>query len=244
MLKIFVMPSYRFILFLFFISSFMACESSEEIEPAIIIAENIGLFASGEIREKDQVEFTPFLIDMKGDGNEFTQLIWYTSVALTEFGATSFISAFPSERDADTPRFGLQFWPPELSDQLWTAASLEDFFVPGSTFSFGRGVGKVDVFLQFPIGGPYDVEASRSSYLAAPQGSLTILSIEDYDYPTDPFSGDREYGKLVRCTFSGQLGRYDYEADMADGKNDFFETDEVVELENGEVLFYAKDWAK
>jgi hypothetical protein len=98
----------------------------------------------------------------------------------------------------------------------------------------------VDLLLHLPIGGPYDGRPSRPSYLANPEGALIITAIEDYNYPSRTLNGLRSYGKLIRCTFAGQLGRYDSLADQADGDPNFFQPDEVVELQNGEAVFYVE----
>lgn len=231
---------YRFSFLAFVTSLFISCQSTEEVIP-VITSEDSGLYASGSFLEAGQSEPTSFHIDMSGDAGDFSQTFWHGNVTSSELGATYILSAFPSERVTFTPRFGLQFWSSNLpADRAWTADELNDFFAPGTTFNFGRGIGKVEVSLLLPIGGPYDLRASRPSYLANPQGTLTVTAIEDYDYPTYRF-GRHSYGKLIRCTFSGELGRYDYEADVADGMIKFFQTDEVVEILEGEVLFYVEE---
>lgn len=140
--------------------------------------------------------------------------------------------------------YRLQFWAPDFPvDRLWNPSEIEQFFALGRTFTFGSGVGKVDIGIALPRREPFDVELSRPTYLAAPEGELIVENIEDYDYPVYSIFfqlNQRSYGKLVECSFSGQIGRYDGLADQADGDPSFYQTDEVVELSNGKVIFYLE----
>ena len=234
------MSSFRYLILTIIIFSLVSCRPSDDVKP-ILTSESTGLFAAGEIREEGQEDFSEFRIDHSNDSGRFTQTFWHGNVAASEFGTTFILNSFPSEEVTFTPLFGLRFWSDDLpNDRTWTALELEDFFAPGKTFDFGEGLGKVDVLLQLPLDTQDDFRASRSSYLPSPQGTLTVTEINDYDYPSYRFSSRQSYGKLIRCTFSGELGRYDREADQADGMINFFLTNEVVELRNGEVLFYVE----
>lgn len=224
------------------IGLFNACGPSEDITLNIIKQEDTGLYVAGEIREAGQSECSDFRINFDGETDLLDKTFWHGTVSAGELSATYILGNYATETTGTKPLFGLQFWSDNLpANRPWTDDELANFFAPGTTFSFGRGPGHVEVLLKLPVGGgPYDFEASRPSYLADPQGTLTITELEDYDYPTFSTISERSYGKLVRCTFSGQLGRYNLEADQADGNPSVFLTDEIVELRNCELLFYVE----
>ena len=217
-----------------------SCEKNNDFNPTII-NEKTNVFASGELREAGQNSFAPFRIEIGKTNEELEYIFWHGDFSEGELGGTLIAGAYPTELWNTTPLFGLQFWSDVLpGNRNWTSAELDTFFAPGTTFAFGQGPGKVELFLHLPIGGPYDGKPSRPSFLASPQGSLTITAIEDYDFFINPYSNGHSYGKLIRCTFAGQLGRYNSLADQADGNPNFFQTDEVVELQNGEAVFYVE----
>ena len=229
-----------FIIFLSLISILsIACEKQEAVIPEVI---NIGpdLFATGELRDAGEDNFTPFYIGIGDTDTELEHIFWQSYYSEGELGQTLIMGAYPLGQISTIPLFGLQFWSDQFpSDQDWTAEEMSDFFAPGNIFEFGHGPGKVELSLSLPIGGPYvSWGASKSSYLIDPVGSLTITSIEDFSYPIATLSSESRYGKIVRATFSGLIGRYDREADWSDGTNTFI-TDEVVELQDGEVVFYV-----
>jgi len=224
------------------ISLCYSCQTESDIEPNLLINNQTG-FVKGEIREPEQSSFTPFEIKIGRYENEdgYDAQFWQSDVSQGESGPTLIVGTYNAFYALSTvPVFGLQFWAEELpATRVWNAEELETFFAPGTNFEFGEGFGKVDLMMNLPIDNPAGVKASRSTFLATPQGHLTITAIEDLDYPVYGRTSERRYGKLVHCTFSGQIGRYDSLADQADGDPSFFQTDEVVEIENGEAVFYV-----
>lgn len=219
----------------------MGCQRSEEVS-FTISTEGLDIYVAGELKEPDQAEFTDFRIDFISENDVLGQTFWGSSISTGELGSTIILGNYASEAIPSRPIFGLQFWSDTLEDkEYWTSEELEDFFAPGKSFNFGQGVNHVELKILFPIGSEnFDAKASRPSYLMSPQGSLTITSLEDFNYPILRNNLDRSYGKLVKCTFSGQLGRYNLEADQADGDPSFFVTDEIIELRNCEALFYVE----
>lgn len=229
------------ILIIIFTCIFFACTPSEDIVPTVITI-NPEMYVSGEIKEEGQSDFKDFRINFNSDENlDLGKTFWHSTVSEGELSSTLILGNYPTDLWGGRKLFGLQFWSDNLpNDRAWTSEELEDFFNPGNTFNFGQGPGYVEVFLKMPIGGPYDFNASRPSYLENAQGSLTITNLENYDYPVFRTQADRSYGKLVYATFSGQLGRYDLAADQADGNPNLFLTDEVVELKDCELVFYVE----
>lgn len=224
--------------FVVLLGGLSACQPQENVL-SVVKVEDLGLFASGEIGAAGQANFSPFRIEMEENEENYTQLFWDSRPAQSIYDATYYVSLFPSDRKTSSWRFALQFFSDDLrlGNFTWSAADLEAFFPPGKTFGFGFGNNKVNVSLLLPHGGPtYDLRASRSTFLNEPEGELTIMSIEDFSYPLS--STDERHGKLIRCTFSGQIGRYDAAADPTNGTG-YFQTDEVMEIRNGEVLFWA-----
>ena len=235
-----MMPFNPYLFSVLFLTLLTSCQTSDDF---ISVLEKIdtGIYAAGVIREEGQSEFSNFRIDVGDVAGSLSYIFWLGDISQGTLGTTYILGAYPSELINSRPLFGLQFWSESLpDDRSWTKLELENFFSPGNSFSFGRGFGKVELLLQIPLEGPYFNKASRPSYLENPQGTLTIIELTDYDYETYYPVNGHSYGKLVRCTFSGQLGKYDHLADQADGDPDVFITDEVVELRNGEALFYVE----
>jgi hypothetical protein len=219
---------------------FVACQS-EEIAPVERETITEYGFAFGELPEPEQSQFTAFDIPFGKVDGDFGYVFWQGNALQGELGPTLIIGAYPTNLWSTRPLIGFQFWSDDPAGILtWTDEGMETFFAPGTTFEFGEGPGKVDLMLRLPIGGPYAPEVSKPSHLAAPQGQLTVQEIRDYDYPVLGRNSERIYGKWIRCTFSGQIGRYDSLADQMDGDPNFFQTDEVVELMNGEVEFFVR----
>lgn len=175
-------------------------------------------------------------------GEDRNHLFTGANYLIGELGATLIIAGGQSLYYLKN-QYVLQFWSDLLpGNQAWTAAELVDYFEPGKVFPFGEGVGKVDVGVHLPRRVPGDLKLSKASYLENPSGELIVETIEDYEYFLYGLypSTLKSYGKLISCSFSGTVGRYDNIADEADGNNDYFETDEVVELLNGKVTFYVE----
>jgi hypothetical protein len=235
------MKNYNLILLLSLISMLnVACEKEDKFVPEVQFSIESDLFASGELRETGEDDFAPFYIGIGDTNTEIGHIFWQSGFSEGQLGSTLIIGVYPTELITTTPLFGLQFWSDQFpTDQDWTAGEMSDFFAPGTTFEFGQGPDKVELSLLLPIGGPYAPGPSRSSYLVDPVGSLTVTSIEDFNYPIATRPGESRYGMIIRATFSGQIGRYDSLADQADGNPNVFITDEVVELQNGEVAFYV-----
>lgn len=200
-------------------------------------------FARGELREPGQPNFEPFRVDIGPAGDTLDYIFWQSDVSLGELGPTLLTGAYATDLITSRPIVGFQFWSDELpDDRLWTGPELEEFFAPGTTFDFGEGPGRVDVAVLLPLSATfldYDFLPSKPSYLADPQGTLTITGIEDIAYDPYLVVDDSRQGKLISCTFSGELGRYDGLADQADGYPGF-DTDEVVEVRNGEAVFFVR----
>ncbi len=226
----------RYLLF-FAVLWFTACQKSEEYVPQITKVEP-QVVMRGEIKEPGQSDFVSFELVTGAQNNDLAFWFWQGNVSNSELGGDTYIGGTYGIGHS-RPFWGVQFWTAVSSgDNRWSEAQIESFFQPGKHFPFGKGNGKVDLLLRLPFGGPYDPETSRPSHLANPEGMLTVIAIEPFDYPLNTNGNKHSYGKLVHCTFSGQLGRYDSLADQADGDPSFFQTDEVVELRNGELVFY------
>lgn len=221
---------------LFFVT---ACEQGELPQPHIS-EEKIDIGITGEIREPEQSTFSPFSVSLGWFNESEGFVFWQGDISEGELGTTLIMGAYGDL--SLRPMFGFQFWSADLpSDRDWTKEEVEILFAPGTSFPFGEGPGKVDFSLRLPIGGPFaELEPSKSSFLAAPEGTLIVIDTEDYNF-TD-HSGIpviNVKGKLIRCTIEGQVGRYDKFDDQADGMP-WFETNEVVEIANGEVVFYVE----
>jgi hypothetical protein len=219
-----------------------SCQHELEVQPEISATDETG-YVRGAIQEEGDQGFTDFEITIgrKGMDGLFDAPFWQGNVSQGELGPTLIVGAYNAFYTISSePFFGLQFWSASLpANREWNSEELDAFFSPGTTFEFGQGAGKVDLMLSLPIGNPTDINASRSSFLAEAEGSLSITKIEDFDYPVYSRTSERRYGKLVHCTFSGKIGKYDSLADQADGDPSFFQTDEEVEILNGEAVFYV-----
>ncbi|MCB0635616.1 MAG: hypothetical protein KDC54_03310 [Lewinella sp.] len=220
----------------------LACEQQEPLQP-IRLQGAVDLFLQGEIREPEQGAFSPFQVTLGRFNEEEGHVFWNGSFSAGALGTTLIMGAYGDQYWV-RPLFGFQFWPVHIPDgREMTREEVEAFFAPGTTFAFGQGEGKVDFALRLPVGGPFpDIEASRASFLENPGGQLTIVSLEDYTYQELWPLGKRTVsGKLIRCTLEGQIGRYDREAAEVDTIPwPGFLTDEVVEIINGECVFFVK----
>lgn len=234
-------------LFLFFTVFFISSCEQGEIATIILEEEQVDIFLKGQISEPEDSDFSDFSISLGLINETDGYLFWQNAVTERPFQkypfdgyhTTLIMGAYPSDDGTSQAYFGFQFWPEEaIPNQSMTKAQLEDFFAPGNSFTFGEGEGQVDVALRLPIGGPYaELRVSKSSFLDAPQGNLTIIEMEDYTY-TERIT-ETITGKLIRCTIEGQIGRYDISVDTSDGMP-WFETDEVVEVSNTECVFFVE----
>lgn len=139
------------------------------------------------------------------------------------------------------PRIELQFWPDNVGDdKVWQAEEVRDFFSVGNQYVLG---GEGGAYFHFSIllslnENPPDIETSQSRFLANPDGLLTITAVEEYSFTDIGAEMVPRAGLLVRCTFEAEVGRYDVEADQADGMPGF-RTDEVVEFREGEAAIFV-----
>ena len=119
------------------------------------------------------------------------------------------------------------------------STEFESYFQVGTTFSVGEEIGEVEVRLRLPDEFGVDLPASRSSFLLAPEGTLEIVAMEDYEYEAKVnFNQVILSGKIVEATFSATIGRYDLEMDELDGVPGYTTTDEV-QLQNFRVRFFV-----
>lgn len=226
---------------LFFVLS-MACSKAELAEE--VTGVRVELFAQGELKEPGQDDFQPFRVEVGRTPDSLQYIFWQSGVSLGALSLPTLITgAYLDQRPSKWPLVGFQFWSEELpADRLWTGSELETFFAPGTTFAFGEGPGRVDLAVLLPLSPTddgYDWQPSKSSFLDAPEGTMTITSVEDFEYYMLEDSSILRQGKLLHCTFGGEIGRYDLEADLDDGISGF-STDEVVEVRDGEAVFFLK----
>ncbi len=231
---------YRYLLFALTLSVF-ACEKTEQPKPATTVIEP-QVFIRGEIREPEQSDFVPFDITVGKKDEPLRFLFWGGYVSESELGGEVYIGGAYSSNVTGRPYWGLQLWQDVPSEKgVWTQEQIESIFEPGTVFPFGKGAGKVDLLLRVPLDSVYNSNnCSRPSYLADPEGALEVIGLEPLDYELFTIGNNHSYGMLVHCVFSGQLGRHDYIADGADGNPNFYQTDDVVELRNGELTFYIE----
>ena len=233
------MKTYLHCLFLLLLCS--ACHPTDELE--LLVEQDLTpLFVSGQIKGPDEAAFSDFRIDFSTIDALTQTSSWHGNVSEGELGSTYLFRHFDTSLPFISSDFGLQFWSATLpSDRDWTPEELDAFFSIGTQFDFGQGPGKVEISLHLPLGGPYQRELSRPSFLADPQGSLEIVSVSDYEYQLLLGGAvPRSFGKLIQARFSGQIGLYDQEADYWDGDTNFFQPDEVVELRDCELVFYLE----
>ncbi|MEM1215725.1 MAG: hypothetical protein AAGJ82_08585 [Bacteroidota bacterium] len=241
-MKNFTVVFYAIVLFVL-----SACEQAE-LSPVPLTEERVDIFLTEKLRSPGENDFTDFLIELDEAGED-GYLFWQGGVTQRPFNREPFDTFYTTlimgahlSGDGDQfELYGFQFWPTAATpDEVMSKASVEGFFAPGNRFSFGEGEGKVDVSLRLPIGGPYgELRPSKSSYLAAPEGELTITAMEDYTFTEKIGVTARTVtGKLVHYTLAGQLGYYDLSADTADGMP-WFETNEIVEITAAEGVFFV-----
>jgi hypothetical protein len=159
-------------------------------------------------------------------------------------GPTLLVGAYNANINAPVriePRIELQFWPDNVGeDQVWQADEVRAFFAAGNQYELG---GEVSTNFHFSLllplnGNTPDIETSQSRFLDSPNGLLTITATEDYNFTDIGAEMVPRMGLLVRCTFNADVGRYDVEADQADGMPSF-STDEVVEFTAGEAVIFV-----
>lgn len=134
------------------------------------------------------------------------------------------------------PAFALYFEVAFDADNL--AADFASTFYPGAVFEVGTELGQVDIAIRLPEATGNDLPPSRSSFLAAPQGTLEIISKEFYEYHLrSNFRPEIRSGSLLEARFSATVGRYDQEQDELDGVPGYTTTDEVF-LQDFQVRFF------
>ena len=203
-------------------------------------------YVTGEIRDIGHVDFQPFHIELGEEIMIFDStsqeesgytIFWENLIEETPQGFSILTGAYGNEMVGEF-LFALQFWPEALTTyRRPTEAEVEAFFQPGRSFPFG---GEVDVYLRLPIENPLMVWASRASYLYTPSGRLTIEEMEDLEYQLTGWPRKLVRGKRIRCTFEGDLGRYDVQQDLNDGVPGFAGTDVAVPIRNGEAVFFVE----
>jgi len=247
------MKTYFRILFLLSASSlFWNCEKK-----TIFVTEQSAepiTYVSGEVKDVDTTGYKSFYFQ-SGDQYEYSPytgidrpIIAWLSLPLPDpFGSSIVTGAHYINFASSDPIFGLQFWPQSLEgDRQPTHQELESLFEEGKTFPFGKGQGKVDIWLMLPLAKPttFPPVASRAYYLDEPTGDLTIEAIEDYQFESSDNSVGRIVtGKLVRCTFEGEIGRYDrdqhIEQGLEGGNTVPFNTEVSVPV-RGEARFFVE----
>ena len=222
---------------------FSACEA--DLEPQELLKESPVTNFTTQVKYTDSTEIKT--ITFTGGRRRSTELpttyvFTGAKTLVDDLGSKLVISG--TQVNIIQELYRLQFWGNDLPvDRLLTVSEIEEFFVPGRSFAFGSGEDKVDLGILLPLRELYDNRLSRPVFLANPSGELSVESIEDYDYPIYNYTSqpnEHSYGKLITCSFNGQIGRYDGLADQADGDPSFYQTDEVVELIDGKVTFYLE----
>lgn len=196
---------------------------------------------------RDDGAQTPFtlLIGPADSGRENQRFFLGSTLSFGENGHTLLVGAYNANTSAllrILPRIEFQFWPGNIgTDDIWQAEEVREFFTVGNQYMLGgKGAAYFNFSLLMPLdGSPLDVETSKSRYLDNPSGLLTITGVEEYRFTDIGAEMVPRSGLLVRCAFEAEIGRYDLEADQADGNPNFFRTDEVVEFTEGEAVFFV-----
>lgn len=225
------------------LSSFLwtACDNDTEAE-AIVNVSYSQIFCGGELWYPDATFGESFRLAVGRVEGEDGFLFTGSTVSVGELGRTLIVNAYRQNSSPRGARFEFQFWSDKLpGNRNWTMAELQGFFSAGAVFSFGQGVGKVDVGLLLPIESGSDFRPSKATHLENPEGALMVSKTEPYSYQElNPLGGNTKQGLLLYCNFAGQIGRYDLIADQTDGSTDTYQTDEVVEIKNGEAILFVE----
>lgn len=240
------MTFYQYLYLLLFESIIQACEPANPLAISTDF-DTVPLQIKGAYQGPDEADFVDFTIYIGAPlDDEFgSYYYWNADVSESELGATLITGVYTSKITFDpVSYFGLQFWSDQLpADRQWNSEELEQFFMPGTVFELGRGPGLVDVSFRYPEVddfGSLDDMASKSSFLAQPEGQLVVTDIEEYQFEGIRPSGNREIignGKLISCIVNAELG---LNRDSLTFRNATpFLTDEVLELREVEVTFYV-----
>lgn len=234
--------------------SLLLCWSCQQ-EPIAVIeqTDNIEVYVSGEAMDQDTNAFEAFQYEIGTlfenspfDDVDPPYIQWFSLPLEDESGPSILTGAMYDTYGNGDPIFALQFWLEGLSsDRQPTETEVLDTFEPGAALPFGKGTGKVDVWLLMPLSGPpsFPLVASRAYYLENPQGELQILSVEDYPWEPGNDNQSVRTGKLIHCTFEGEIGRYDHDKHLSLGLTNFdivpFTTDVAVPV-RGEARFFME----
>lgn len=90
----------------------------------------------------------------------------------------------------------------------WTTAELDTFFIPGREFQIGGSSDNVEIGIDLS-GALFSYEMSSSASAPAPEGRVTIVAADEYEYMRVTGSGvpTIHRGKKVKLTFQTKLGR-------------------------------------
>lgn len=187
------------------------CQKQDEFTP-LFSSLNSDIYVEVKVQENssNEAEVVRYTVEKTTSTNGYRN--WSSNVYTDDYGNT-LIGGFYDDRsyhEIPATEFGVQFWSDEYpaDTRYWSKEQLEELFAPGTTFEFGKGPDKVGMYLRLPSKTPYEFIQANSFSLASPEGSLTINAIEDYQHATyyHGNSSGYVYGKLIHCTFSGQLG--------------------------------------
>lgn len=227
----------------FLLLFFSACEANLADPPEILRnSPSFGLRTDLKYADTTELRNLTFNVGQQPTADRIAYLFTSVNISTRELGNTLTVEGRHTDL-IPRERYLVQFWANDFpEDRQWTADEIASFFYPDKSFAFGQGEGMVDIMFLLPSRNVVDNSLSRSSYLENPQGTLVVESVEDFNYTLyGLYPGPYEsYGKLITCSFNGQVGRYDGLADQADGDPDFYQTDEVVELIDGKVTFYLE----
>lgn len=113
------------------------------------------------------------------------------------------------------PHFYIRFSAPGVvlpdADSSWSKTELESFFTPGKVLPITGAPGEVEVGFELPFFVRTYLLAN-SGIAPAPDGEVTIVSTEDYEWTEIDFSGTPvvRRGKKIGLQFNAKLGRLIY----------------------------------
>jgi len=242
-------------LYPFFLTLFLLlCWScQQETIAEIEQADNTAVFVSGEAMDQDTNAFEAFHYEVGKlyENSPFNDIDpptihWFSLPLEDDSGPSILTGALYNTYGNSDPLFALQFWIEGLSsDRQPTESEVLSTFEPGTAFPFGKGAGQVDLWLLLPLSGTssFPFVASRAYYLENPEGELQIISLEDYRWEAENDNQGVRTGKLIRCTFEGEIGRYDHDRHISLGLTDFdivpFTTDIAIPV-RGEARFFLE----
>ena len=223
---------------------FGACE--KEIYSSGTVTEGFPMYvtASGNVVSTGQLVEVDYAAN--AEGNFFDNVGAIGTASAGERGNTLVLGLFQTlaaTRGQNDPVFTLQFWPSDLPEgRAPELAELEEIFVPGRVFPFGRGGDSVRMNIAQAPGTPLS-ELSSSAYTVMQEGTLTVTEVFTYESGIPGLEDEDRTYRLARFSFSGTIGVFNLsDFEDAEAAGEVYRAKESVVLSGEASLVLEATW--